>query len=156
MTTAPHIQSCFNDHRASCHSDFVAFIFISVILPSPPTNHCSLFSSVAHMAAGTSLTGALPGEGLHEPTLPPAGFWQIFTSYGEASDDKKIIIKKKMFALRRFRDAFALGIFSSVSLQTWTWLGSSLMNLGELKRICTLKMWEIKWIIHPVSADLSL
>lgn len=73
MTAAPHIQSCFTDHRASCRSDFLALIFISVVLPSPPTNHCSLLSSVAHKAGRTSPKGALPREGLHEPTLPPAG-----------------------------------------------------------------------------------
>lgn len=73
---APHIQLCFTDHRASCQSDFWALIFISVILPSPPNNHCSLFSSVAHMAGWTSLTGAL-----HGPTLSPAGVRQIISPY---------------------------------------------------------------------------
>lgn len=128
MMAAPHIQSCFTDHRVSCHSDFVALIFTSVVLPSPPTNHCSLFSSVAHMAGRTSLTGARPSEGLHEPTLPPAGLRQIITSYPSPRAcgrmERPVMTKKekerKKLAFRRFRDGFALRIFSSVSLQTWT------------------------------------
>lgn len=43
------------------------------------------------------------------------------------------------------------------AFRRWTWLGSSVINLGELKRrIGELEMSEIKWIIHHVTADFEL
>lgn len=43
------------------------------------------------------------------------------------------------------------------AFRRWTWLGSSVINLGELKRrIGELEMSELKWIIHHVTADFEL
>lgn len=54
----------FPAHTQMCHFDCLAFIFfIFLILPLPPTNHCSLFISIKAVdlrADRASVTGSLP------------------------------------------------------------------------------------------------